>query len=177
MKHVTDLLDRGFSLVLAPTSTFYLVSLTHPVISYLLTRGDDIYINADIVQDWGNGAWLDVKTDDIERYDPYMTWRHIMAFNPYTNITSTQRGQILGGQVQAWAEQTDEHNLDSQLWPRAAAACEVFWGGDRKGAYPRDAREYMRAMHDMRYRMVERGTEAKPLAPHWCAVNPGGSFC
>jgi hexosaminidase len=106
-------------------------------------------------------------------YDPYMTWRHILSFDPYSGLSSEQASRVLGGQAQAWAEQTDEQNLDSQLWPRAVAVSEVFWGGDREGAYPRDAREYMQAMHDVRYRMVERGVGAKTLAPHWCAVNPG----
>lgn len=28
-------------------------------------------------------------------------------------------------------------------------------------------------MHDIRYRMVDRGVRAEPLQPHWCALRPG----
>jgi hypothetical protein len=48
---------------------------------------------------------------------------------------------------------------------------EVSSNGDVKlmagsvEAYPR--------MHDIRYRMVDRGVRAEPLQPHWCALRPG----
>lgn len=37
-----------------------------------------------------------------------------------------------------WADdQTDETNLESVMWPRAAALAEVFWTGAGEGEYPR----------------------------------------
>jgi hexosaminidase len=72
------------------------------------------------------------------------------------------------------------------MWPRAAALAEVFWTGAGDGEYPRSkltvtidvelmagsVDAYPR-MHDIRYRMVDRGVRAEPLQPHWCALRPG----
>jgi hypothetical protein len=33
--------------------------------------------------------------------------------------------------------------------------------------------EALPRMHDIRYRMVDRGVQAVPLQPHWCALRPG----
>jgi hexosaminidase len=78
-------------------------------------------------------------------------------------------------------------NLESVMWPRAAALAEVFWTGAGDGEYPRskfimtssDSKlmigsvEAYPRMHDVRYRMVDRGVRAEPLQPHWCALRPG----
>jgi hexosaminidase len=67
-----------------------------------------------------------------------------------------------------WAEQAGPSNLDSIVWPRAAASAEVFWsgpGGDVNTALPR--------LNDIAYRFVQRGAKAIPLQPHWCALRPG----
>jgi hexosaminidase len=78
-------------------------------------------------------------------------------------------------------------NLESVMWPRAAALAEVFWTGAGDGKYPRSkliltsgditlmigSVEAYPRMHDIRYRMVDRGVRAEPLQPHWCALRPG----
>ena len=38
---------------------------------------------------------------------------------------------MLGGQQLLWAEQSGLENLNSIMWPRAAASAEVFWSGGR----------------------------------------------
>jgi len=74
-----------------------------------------------------------------------------IRFDPYHNIREDQKKRVLGGQVSLWAEQvrlssivgdvadaqTDETNLESVMWPRAAALAEVFWTGAGEGEYPR----------------------------------------
>jgi len=75
--------------------------------------------------------------------------------------------QKIGEQL-LWTEQSGPSNLDSIVWPRAAASAEVFWsgpGGDVKTALPR--------LHDIAYRFVQRGVKAIPLQPQWCALRPG----
>jgi hexosaminidase len=74
----------------------------------------------------------------------------------------------LTGQQLIWTEQTSPSNLDSIVWPRAAASAELFWsgaGGDVQSALPR--------LHDVAYRFMQRGVKAIPLQPQWCALRPG----
>jgi hexosaminidase len=66
-----------------------------------------------------------------------------------------------------WAEQSDPSNLDPIVWPRAAAAAEVFWTGEG-----RNVTEALPRLHDIRYRMVQRGVRAIALQPLWCALRP-----
>ena len=44
-----------------------------------------------------------------------------------TKLTPAQQSLILGGEVCMWAEQLDEHTVDSRVWPRTAALAERFW--------------------------------------------------
>jgi hexosaminidase len=74
---------------------------------------------------------------------------------------------VLGGEQLLWTEQSGPQNLDSIVWPRAAASAEVFWtgpGGNGSQALPR--------LHDVSYRMVQRGVRAIHLQPEWCALRP-----
>ncbi|CAH7681249.1 family 20 glycoside hydrolase [Phakopsora pachyrhizi] len=122
--------------------------------------------------DCGSGGWLGNSTDDNSWCDPFKTWQKIYSFDPYANITSSQRKQIIGGQTLLWSEQADSQNMDGLIWPRALSAAEVYWTGQER---PRSVVDALPRIHDMRYRMVLRGVRATPIQPHWCALNPG--FC
>jgi hexosaminidase len=74
---------------------------------------------------------------------------------------------LLLGQSLLWTEQSDPSNLDPVVWPRAAASAEVFWTGAN-----RNVTEALPRLHDIRYRMVQRGVRAIALQPEWCAVRP-----
>lgn len=72
------------------------------------------------------------------------------------------------GEHLIWTEQTHSSNLDSIVWPRAASSAEVFWsgpGGNVSAALPR--------LHDVAFRMTQRGIGAIALQPLWCALRPG----
>ncbi|MBW0572005.1 hypothetical protein O181_111720, partial [Austropuccinia psidii MF-1] len=118
----------------------------------------------------GVGEWLGNTPNGTSWCDPFKTWQKIYSFDPFNNITVAQRKLILGGQALLWSEQSDEQNLDSVVWPRALSTAEVYWTGNNR---PRSVVEALPRMHDMRYRLVQRGVRATPLQPHWCAVNPG----
>lgn len=77
------------------------------------------------------------------------------------------------GQASVWAEQTDESNIDSQIWPRAAAFAEVFWTGGGAKGFPLSAVSATGRLHDIRYRIVDKGVRAIPIQPEWCALRPG----
>jgi N-acetyl-beta-hexosaminidase len=89
------------------------------------------------------------------------------TFDPLANLTSEQASLVLGGQQLLWTEQSGPQNLDSIVWPRAAASAEVFWtgpGGNDSAALPR--------LHELSYRLRRRGVNAISLQPEWCALRP-----
>jgi len=55
-----------------------------------------------------------------------------------------------------------------------ANASQVFWTG---ATFPdgttRNGTFALPRLHDIRYRMVQRGVKAIRLQPHWCALRPG----
>ncbi len=71
---------------------------------------------------------------------------------------------------------TDGVNLDTKLWPRAAAAGEVLWAGakDEKGMN-RSQVEASPRLAEMRERMVLRGVSAGPVQMVYCTQN--GTQC
>ncbi|KAF8479979.1 N-acetylhexosaminidase [Gautieria morchelliformis] len=123
--------------------------------------------------DCGAGEWIG---DDIANSwcDPFKTWQKIYSFDPLANLTSHQAKFILGGETLLWTEQSDPSNLDSIVWPRAAASAEVFWTGPTlPDGTVRNGSEALSRLHDLRYRFIERGVRAIPLQPLWCALRPG----
>jgi len=123
--------------------------------------------------DCGQGGWVTQEGGGNSWCDPFKSWARMYSFDPYRDVTDEQKRQVLGGQVSLWAEQTDETNLESVMWPRAAAVAEVFWSGAGANGYPRSAMDALPRMHDVRYRMVDRRVRAVPLQPHWCALRRG----
>ena len=120
--------------------------------------------------------------------DPFKTWQHAYSFDPLKNVTADQAKLILGGmsrlnlpllvyscinvslsgQHLLWTEQSGPSNLDSIVWPRAAASAELFWSGS--GSNISDA---LPRLHDFAFRLQQRGVNAIPLQPLWCALRPG----
>ncbi|KAI0642960.1 N-acetylhexosaminidase [Trametes meyenii] len=117
--------------------------------------------------DCGAGEWIG---DDVANSwcDPFKTWQKSYTFDPLANISAFQAHLVLGGEQLLWTEQSGPENLDSIVWPRAASSAEVFWsgpGGNLSAALPR--------LHDVAFRMRQRGVKAIQLQPMWCALHPG----
>ncbi|EIW52408.1 N-acetylhexosaminidase [Trametes versicolor FP-101664 SS1] len=117
--------------------------------------------------DCGAGEWIG---DDVANSwcDPFKTWQKSYTFDPQANISASQAHLVLGGEQLLWTEQSGPENLDSIVWPRAASSAEVFWsgpGGNSTTALPR--------LHDLAFRMRQRGVKAIPLQPLWCALRNG----
>lgn len=120
--------------------------------------------------DCGLGGWLGNSINGTSWCDPFKTWQKIYSFDPYNNVAINQRKQILGGQALLWSEQADGQNMESLIWPRTLSIAELYWTGDSKA---RSVKEALSRIHDMRYRLVQRGIHAAPLQPQWCALRPG----
>ncbi|GAA5879825.1 hypothetical protein JCM8547_005776 [Rhodosporidiobolus lusitaniae] len=122
--------------------------------------------------DCGHGGWVGNNVEGNSWCDPFKTWQKMYSFDPLGNLTESQQSLVLGGQSLVWTEQTSPQNLDQVVWPRAAAAAEVFWTGGNLEDGKRDVKEALPRLHDWRYRAVARGINAAPLQPHWCALRP-----
>ncbi|KIK69927.1 glycoside hydrolase family 20 protein [Collybiopsis luxurians FD-317 M1] len=134
--------EKGFRLVQAPSDYFYL--------------------------DCGAGGWVGANPLGNSWCDPFKTWQHAYTFDPIANMTDAQAKLVIGGEQLLWTEQSHPSNLDSIVWPRAAASAELFWsgpGGNVSTALPR--------LHDVAFRMTQRGVGAIALQPLWCALRPG----
>ncbi|KAF7767959.1 CAZyme family GH20 [Agaricus bisporus var. burnettii] len=117
--------------------------------------------------DCGGGGWVGNNINGNSWCDPFKTWQKAYSFDPLNGTTPDQEHLVLGGEQLIWTEQTGPSNLDSIIWPRAAASAESFWSGpagDVKTALPR--------LHDIAYRFIQRGVRAIPLQPQYCALRP-----
>lgn len=75
-----------------------------------------------------------------------------------------------------WSEQTDPINMDSNIWPRAAAVAEVLWSGAKDaGGKNRSQIEASPRLSEMRERLVARGVRAEPVQMPYCTMN--GTEC
>ncbi|KAF7510182.1 hypothetical protein GJ744_007081 [Endocarpon pusillum] len=102
---------------------------------------------------------------------PMKNWRHIYVYDPLVNITTDVQHLIEGGEVHMWNEQTDPVNLDSRVWPRAAAAAEVMWSGPRNASMIEDA---LRRLADWRERAVLDYTiQSAMVQMTWCLMEGG----
>ncbi|PSS34074.1 hypothetical protein PHLCEN_2v1868 [Hermanssonia centrifuga] len=124
--------------------------------------------------DCGGGEWLGSDPEGNSWCDPFKTWQRSYTFDPLANITESQQHLVLGGQQLLWTEQSSPENMDSIMWPRAASSAEVFWtGATLPDGSPRNVSSALPRLHDFRFRMVQRGVNAIPLQPLWCAIRPG----
>lgn len=79
--------------------------------------------------DCGRGQWLDFGPAVYDPFYPFLdycnplkNWRLIYSFDPLFNLTAAEAELVVGGEIHLWSEQTDQHNLERMLWPRACAA-------------------------------------------------------
>lgn len=103
---------------------------------------------------------------------PYKSWQRIYAFDFERELSKNQLSHVIGGSVQVWSEQIDGHISDGVIWPRAAAAGEVLWSGNKDANGTLRLQDMGPRMLQFRERLVSRGIAASPIAPKYCMRYP-----
>ncbi|PIL36481.1 hypothetical protein GSI_00170 [Ganoderma sinense ZZ0214-1] len=175
-----DLAERNITIAEA------LNEFVQAVQGVIVSHGKTPFIKSDMVLthnvpvDCGAGEWLGNDILGNSWCDPFKTWQRAYSFDRFANLTQDQYHLVLGGQMPLWSEQSSPENLDSIVWPRLAAAAEVFWTGEilpdgtsRLGPNVTSGRNALARLNELRYRLVDRGVKAIALQPKWCALRPG----
>lgn len=134
--------------------------------------------NDNLYLDCGRGEFIDYETGPLfQEYYPFLdwcnptkNWRVIYTHDPRAGLSEESAKLVLGGETPVWAETIDSTNLDSLIWPRAAAAGESWWSGYTEPDTGRN-----RSMIDVRIRLAEqrermlaRGIKGAPITQLWC---------
>ncbi|XP_050306103.1 probable beta-hexosaminidase fdl [Anthonomus grandis grandis] len=120
--------------------------------------------------DCGFGRWRETGEAAC---DPYRPWQTVYNHQPWHQLRLSKKS-FLGGEVCLWTEQVNEWNLDSRLWPRAAAFAERMWTDPSQDTTTYSIHEdvYTRlSVH--RERLISRGLKPEAMWPTWCSQNPG----
>ncbi|KAH6984133.1 hypothetical protein EDB80DRAFT_591377, partial [Ilyonectria destructans] len=91
------------------------------------------------------------------------------SHDPGAGVSEKAAKNVLGGEVAVWSETIDAVNLDTLVWPRAAAAAGVLWSG-RKDASGQNRSQCDAAplLAEFRERMVAREVRASPVQMPFC---------
>ena len=165
-----------------PTNTTLVKSWqAQPKLHEVVPKGDQA-IFGDYTEwylDCGFGQWIDPNTTNpatpivppyTDYCNPYKSWREVYSYDPRVNITEAGQKLLYGGEVHMWGELTDPVNIDSKVWPRAAAAGEVMWTGPTGAAGVNG--NVTRRLADFRERIVNMGIQSSVVTMTWCLQNP-----
>ncbi|KAF9962118.1 hypothetical protein BGZ72_010056 [Mortierella alpina] len=131
----------------------------------ILSGGDYWYL------DCGSGSWL--IGSQGESWCKFSSWQRMYSYQLTDQLNLEQQKMVYGGEVCMWSEQTDSSNLDSNLWPRTAAAAEVLWSGDQDAqGETRPLLQAAKRLEAVRERLTQMGVRAAPVFPSWCAKHP-----
>ncbi|XP_071051695.1 beta-hexosaminidase subunit beta-like [Onthophagus taurus] len=122
--------------------------------NYLLKSGFEVIISPK------NYWYLD---HGIRSKTRYSTWRQIFANK------LPKHKNVLGGEVCLWGEYVDDINIETKIWPRAAAVAERLWTNSKRDR----SKDVEHRFYLHRERLVANRIGAEPVAPEWCVQNEG----
>ncbi len=88
------------------------------------------------------------------------------AYDPVTNLTSTESSLIIGGEVAMWGEHVDENNLEGIVYPRASSVSERLWSP----ATTTNQDDALARLTAHRCRMISRGMKPGAVQPGYCSL-------
>lgn len=88
---------------------------------------------------------------------------------PTDGVDAKHAENVLGGEVAIFSETVDAASMDVILWPRAAAAAEIWWSGRKDGnGTDRSVWHARPRLSEMRHRMLARGVTGATVIHKWC---------
>lgn len=94
------------------------------------------------------------------------TWSVMYNYDPVTGLSESEASLIIGGEVAMWGEHVDESNIESIVYPRAAAVGERLWSP----SYVTDQDDAQTRLEIHRCRIKQRGFHPSALDPGYCAT-------
>ncbi|KAI9141241.1 glycoside hydrolase superfamily [Paraphysoderma sedebokerense] len=118
----------------------------------------------------GGNSWCDpYKTPQtVYSYDPSDSIPASFLLNPLSPPAdgSEISAKLLGGEVCSWSEITDATNVETKIFPRAAALGERLWSTvGKEGQWQWE--NVVRRLNLWRQRVLVRGIKAVPVQPKW----------
>lgn len=100
---------------------------------------------------------------------PTNTWDVIYEYDPYIGINNIdQQALIIGGEIALWGEYVDDMNIETSIYPRAAAAGERLWSP----ATVTDKTDALNRLMIQRCWLISRGFASSPIQPaDYCHEN------
>lgn len=161
---------------LPPSPCLSVIHFSHPLIH------DDDSLTCPHTQHLGCGRGFasDTRDDQIkptsdfaDLCQPTKNWRLMYNHDPLANLSPEAVKNVRGGEVATWTETIDPTSLDTIVWPRAAAAAEVWWSG-RSGedGILRSIYNARPRLDEMRQGMLARGINAALIVAGFCGQSP-----
>ncbi|KAF9941517.1 hypothetical protein BGZ67_004797 [Mortierella alpina] len=171
-------LDRLLELYLDKVFGMYLAQGKRPLVWEEIALEHNVRLpSSAIVQVWKNSRnakrVIEQGRPVILSGGDYWYLDCVYSYRLTDRLNAEQQKMVYGGEVCMWSEQTDSSNLDSNLWPRTAAAAEVLWSGDQDDqGETRPLLPAAKRLEAVRERLKQMGVRAAPVFPSWCAKHP-----
>lgn len=136
--------------------------------------------NAFYYLDCGRGQWLDFPNGPswatfypfADWCSPTKNWRLLYSHDPRDGVSEEAQENVVGGEVAVWTETIDPTSLDSIIWPRAGAAGEAWWSGNKDAqGNNRTQLDIRPRLSEQRERMLTRGVKGTVITQLWCDMN------
>ena len=92
------------------------------------------------------------------------TWSVMYNYDPVSGLSDSEASLIIGGEVAMWGEHVDQSNIESIIYPRAAAVGERLWSP----SYVTDQDDAQARLEVHRCRIQQRGFRPSALDPGYC---------